>query len=166
MYAQPKTSAPSVEEINEITKGFSRIKFDDRFLSEDLIVVTDVSAIATPVAESAATSAVRPPPPPPSRAKSDVSESLAAKPAVPKPAVIEKSKPVSVPQAPPPPVPPPLPVNPGAIALYAFAADSTEKISLTANEEYEVLDSSNDAWWLVQKGQVSGWAPASYLQMK
>ena len=137
MYAEPKTTPPTVEEISAIAKGFSQIKFDERFLMDDFIVVTEVAA---------------PPTPPQPAARQE------------KPITATTETASSAPAAPPPPPPPAVPSNPTARALYDFIADGSDKVSLTANQIYEVMDSSNDAWWLVLHNGQSGWAPGAYLQ--
>lgn len=141
MYASPKTTPPTLEEITATTKGFSRIEFDERFLTEDLIVVTDFAppVVPTPIATAESSASVAKPSPPAANA-------------------------TTKPAAPPPPPPPPPVSNPMAKALYDFPSDEPGKVSLVANQVYELIDDSSDAWWLVQHDGHQGWAPGSYMQ--
>lgn len=153
MYATPKTAPPTLEEISTTTKGFSRIEFDERFLIDDFIVVKEVSALQ-PSAATVGSGYLEPSPSrQASRNESPTSTTV--------PAMIKSP---AAPPAPPAPPPLPPPTNPTARALYAFAADGPDKMTLVANEVYEILDDSSEAWWLVLSNGTQGWAPGSYLQ--
>ncbi|XP_014731520.1 PREDICTED: tyrosine-protein kinase ITK/TSK [Sturnus vulgaris] len=53
------------------------------------------------------------------------------------------------------------------IAIYDYEAQNSEELTLQHNEEYYVIDSSEEHWWLIQdKNGHEGFVPSSYLVEK
>ncbi|KAJ7103234.1 P-loop containing nucleoside triphosphate hydrolase protein [Mycena belliarum] len=74
---------------------------------------------------------------------------------------------VAAPPPPPPPPPPAAPAKP-AVQMYRakfdFAGEEGE-MSLSKDDQVEVLEQDDNGWWLVKKGGVQGWAPNNYLEL-
>ncbi|KAK4691142.1 hypothetical protein P7C71_g5798, partial [Lecanoromycetidae sp. Uapishka_2] len=73
----------------------------------------------------------------------------------------------SINRAPPPPPPaaPPAAKKDGYKALYDFAGQSQNELTLVKDEVVEVLQKEGNGWWLAKKldGSSQGWAPSAYL---
>ncbi|XP_009563530.2 tyrosine-protein kinase ITK/TSK [Cuculus canorus] len=53
------------------------------------------------------------------------------------------------------------------IAIYDYEAQNPQELTLQYNEEYYVIDSSEEHWWLIQdKNGHEGYVPSSYLAEK
>uniref|UniRef100_A0A8C3NU55 Tyrosine-protein kinase n=1 Tax=Cyanoderma ruficeps TaxID=181631 RepID=A0A8C3NU55_9PASS len=53
------------------------------------------------------------------------------------------------------------------IAIYDYEAQNPQELTLQYNEEYYVIDSSEEHWWLIQdKNGHEGYVPSSYLVEK
>ncbi|KAL8212133.1 UNVERIFIED_CONTAM: hypothetical protein K2H54_038745 [Gekko kuhli] len=53
------------------------------------------------------------------------------------------------------------------IAIYDYQAQNPQELTLQCNEEYYLIDSSEDHWWLVQdKNGHEGYVPSSYVVEK
>ncbi|KFU92954.1 Tyrosine-protein kinase ITK/TSK [Chaetura pelagica] len=53
------------------------------------------------------------------------------------------------------------------IAIYDYEAQNPQELTLKYNEEYYVIDSSEEHWWLIQdKNGHEGYVPSSYLVEK
>ncbi|NXH61674.1 ITK kinase, partial [Rhabdornis inornatus] len=53
------------------------------------------------------------------------------------------------------------------IAIYDYEAQNPQELTLQYNEEYYVIDSSEEHWWLIQdKNGHEGFVPSSYLAEK
>ncbi|EGX49579.1 class II myosin, variant 2 [Orbilia oligospora] len=72
-------------------------------------------------------------------------------------------------RAPPPPPPPPPAATPSqdpmARALYDFAGQSANELTLTKGEILIILQKEGNGWWLAKKADdTQGWAPSAYLK--
>lgn len=68
----------------------------------------------------------------------------------------------------PPPPPPPPPAKEPEKKLYRakFNFDGQEgEMSLVKDDEVEVLEESDNGWWLIKKDGEEGWAPYNYLEL-
>ncbi|KAG9241862.1 P-loop containing nucleoside triphosphate hydrolase protein [Calycina marina] len=72
----------------------------------------------------------------------------------------------SVPPPPAPPAPPAaVPSEPVYRALYDFAGQSANEVTLTKDEIITVIKKENNGWWLAKNSSGSeGWAPSAYLK--
>ncbi|XP_064018044.1 tyrosine-protein kinase ITK/TSK isoform X2 [Pogoniulus pusillus] len=53
------------------------------------------------------------------------------------------------------------------MAIYDYEAQNPQELTLQCNEEYYVIDSSEEHWWLIQdKNGHEGYVPSSYLAEK
>ncbi|POI25790.1 hypothetical protein CIB84_010460, partial [Bambusicola thoracicus] len=53
------------------------------------------------------------------------------------------------------------------MAIYDYEAQNPQELTLQYNEEYHVIDSSEEHWWLIQdKNGHEGYVPSSYLAEK
>ncbi|KAK6541237.1 class II myosin [Orbilia ellipsospora] len=81
-----------------------------------------------------------------------------------------KSSSVVSARAPPPPPPPPPPMvaasqDPIYRALYDFAGQSVNELSLVKGEVLVIIQKEGNGWWLVKKADdTQGWAPSAYLK--
>jgi len=49
-------------------------------------------------------------------------------------------------------------------AQFVFSSSEASVLPCAVGDQFTVIDSSNDQWWLVQNGQGQvGYVPASYL---
>ncbi|XP_071984161.1 GRB2-related adapter protein 2 [Engystomops pustulosus] len=48
-------------------------------------------------------------------------------------------------------------------ALYDFKAQESDELSFQANDTIEVLEASNDSWWMGKLGQKTGLFPTNYV---
>eukprot|EP00511_Aplanochytrium_stocchinoi_P003128 CAMPEP_0204832638 /NCGR_PEP_ID=MMETSP1346-20131115/14308_1 /ASSEMBLY_ACC=CAM_ASM_000771 /TAXON_ID=215587 /ORGANISM="Aplanochytrium stocchinoi, Strain GSBS06" /LENGTH=416 /DNA_ID=CAMNT_0051964585 /DNA_START=241 /DNA_END=1491 /DNA_ORIENTATION=- len=74
------------------------------------------------------------------------------------------SNPRNIP-APPPATPPPARGNPMCEALYDYAAQQADELTVRAGDKIEVLDSSENDWWSGKLNERIGLFPANYVQM-
>ncbi|KAK7007034.1 microfilament motor [Favolaschia claudopus] len=97
-----------------------------------------------------------------------------AKPAAPKPTATTSAAAVRAPPAkpsaaaaPPPPPPPPPAAAKSSVPTYRakfdFAGQEGE-MTLTKDDQVELVEKDDNGWWLVRKDGVQGWAPNNYLE--
>ncbi|KAK7063972.1 microfilament motor [Favolaschia claudopus] len=97
-----------------------------------------------------------------------------AKPAAPKPTATTSAaaarappaKPSAAAAPPPPPPPPPVAAKSSAPmyrAKFDFAGQEGE-MTLTKDDQVELVEKDDNGWWLVRKDGVQGWAPNNYLE--
>ncbi|KAF4974726.1 hypothetical protein FZEAL_8396 [Fusarium zealandicum] len=123
------------------------------------------AAVATPAAVPAAASQG-----PPSIAHRPVSTGAQAPPAN-KP-LPSHNRDASATRAPPPPPPPAAPARPPsppkvmAKALYDFAGQRENELTITAGQLMEIVQKANNGWWLAknQQTQQQAWVPAAYVE--
>lgn len=51
-----------------------------------------------------------------------------------------------------------------AVADYSTPVYEDSGINLIENEEYEILEKSDNGWWFIKQGTTEGWAPSSFLE--
>ena len=53
-------------------------------------------------------------------------------------------------------------------ALYDYRATETDEINLSEGDEYKLLETYDDDWWLIEdlSGKKRGLAPSNYLDME
>ena len=49
-------------------------------------------------------------------------------------------------------------------AMYTYIAQEDGEVSLAEGDEIEVIQRSENGWWLVRTSEELGWAPSNYLQ--